>query len=259
MISTIRNALHIHSQDIAIISNNIANSGSNGFKRSDSNFLDSYAEDPPIRGRNVGFGALAEEPRRQDNKQGSLKVTNGALDVAVSGLGMFVTTSAAEGDVTYTRDGSFLLDIAGNVVTTEGRGVIGLDGEPLVIPPQHIDERGDSGLIETINISERGQIKVTYGNGSIIDRGTIALADFANIGALRAVGGGQFKATERSGPGVLSEAVTSNFGKVISGHLEASNTNITNELTRLMRAQQAYSGSARLLQSATEMTKSLMR
>lgn len=259
MISTIRNALHIHSQDIAIISNNIANSGSNGFKRSDNNFFDSYAEDPPIRGLNVGFGALAEEPRRQDNKQGSLKVTNGALDVAVSGLGMFVTTNEVQDDLTYTRDGSFMLDMSGNVVTTEGRGVLGIDGAPLVIPPQHFDQRGDSGLIETIDISERGQIMVTYGNGSIVDRGTIALADFANIGALRAVGGGQFKTTEKSGPGVLSQAVTGNFGKIISGHLEASNTNITEELTRLMRAQQAYSGSARLLQSATEMSKSLMR
>ena len=50
-----------------------------------------------------------------------------------------------------------------------------------------------------------------------------------------------------------------NFGKLFSGHLEASNTNITNELTKLMKAQQAYSGSARLMQSAAEMTKSLMR
>ena len=259
MISTIRNALHIASQDIAIISNNIANAGSTGFKRSDSNFLDSYAEDPPIRGRNIGFGALAEEPRRQDNKQGALRVTNGALDVAVSGAGMFVTTSAIEGDVTFTRDGSFLLDTAGNIKTTDGRGVIGIDGEPLLIPPQNVNALGKSGLIETININQRGSIQVTYGNGSIIDRGTIALADFANIGGVRAIGGGHFKATEKSGPAIIARPLEGSFGQVISGHLEASNTNITNELTKLMKAQQAYSGSARLMQSAAEMAKTLIR
>jgi flagellar basal-body rod protein FlgG len=259
MISTIRNALHMASQDIAIITNNIANAGSTGFKRSDSHFLDSYAEDPPIRGRNVGFGALAEEPRRQDNKQGALKVTNAALDVAVSGVGMFITTSEVEGDVTFTRDGSFLLDIAGNVTTTDGRGVIGIDGQPLAIPPEHVNARGESGLIETIDINERGQIQVTYGNGSIIDRGAIALADFPNIGGLRTIGGGHFKATEKSGPPFVALPMEGNFGKLFSGHLEASNTNITNELTKLMKAQQAYSGSARLMQSAAEMTKSLMR
>jgi flagellar hook protein FlgE len=259
MISTIRNALHMASQEIAIISNNIANSGSTGFKKSDSNFFDSYAEDPPIRGLNVGFGALAEAPRRQDNKQGALRVTNGALDVAVSGVGLFVTTSEVDGDVTFTRDGSFFLDIAGNITTTDGRGVIGIDGQPLAIPPQHVNARGESGLMETIDINERGQIQVTYGNGSIIDRGTIALANFPNIGGLKPTGGGQFKATEKSGPPIVAVPMDGNFGKVISGHLEASNTNVTNELTKLMKAQQAYSGSARLMQSAAEMTKSLMK
>ena len=172
---------------------------------------------------------------------------------------MFITTSEVEGDVTFTRDGSFLLDIAGNVTTTDGRGVIGIDGQPLAIPPEHVNARGESGLIETIDINERGQIQVTYGNGSIIDRGAIALADFPNIGGLRTIGGGHFKATEKSGPPFVALPMEGNFGKLFSGHLEASNTNITNELTKLMKAQQAYSGSARLMQSATEMTKSLMR
>ena len=83
MISTIRNALKMATTDISIISNNIANSGSTGFKRSDGNFLHSYAEEIPIPGLNVGFGVVHEEPRRQDHKQGSLRVTNNSLDLAI--------------------------------------------------------------------------------------------------------------------------------------------------------------------------------
>ena len=161
-----------------IITNNIANAGSTGFKRSDGNFLHSYAEDIPIPGLNVGFGVVHEMPRRSDNKQGALKVTNNSLDLAVSGVGMFITANKDDGGIAYTRDGSFLIDRNGVLTTTDQRLVLDDNGERIIIPPERIDANGVNSLLDTIKIDNRGQIKLAYGDGSIINLGNIGLARF---------------------------------------------------------------------------------
>lgn len=258
MISTIRNALRMATTDIAIISNNIANSGSTGFKRSDGNFLDSYAEDVPIPGLNVGYGVIHEEPRRQDTKQGALRVTNNSLDLAVSGDGMFVTKHPEGEEITFTRDGSFQLDIDGRLTTTDKKLVVNANGDPIVIPPMLTDDQGRNTLLDVINISNDGAIKLTYGDGRIFNIGKVGLARFANVAGLQAIGGGHFKDTEKSGPAIVGGAMEQSFGQVIQGHLEASNTNITDELTKLMRSQQAFSASSRLMQAATDVQKRLI-
>ena len=91
MIPTIQNALKMATSELNIVTNNIANAGSTGFKRSDGNFLHSYAEQTSRPGLNVGFGVVYEEPRRQDHRQGAMRVTNNSLDVAVNGSGLFMT------------------------------------------------------------------------------------------------------------------------------------------------------------------------
>ncbi len=258
MISTIRNALKMATTDIAIISNNIANSGSNGFKRSDGNFLDSYAEDVPIPGLNVGYGVIHEEPRRLDGKQGALRVTSNSLDLAVSGGGMFIARHPEDDEITFTRDGSFLLDIKGNLTTVDKKLVVDTQGNPIVIPPMLTDEQGRNTLLDVINIANDGTIKLTYGDGRIFDSGKVGLARFANISGLQAIGGGHFKDTQKSGPAIIGGAMEQSFGQVIQGHLEASNTNITDELTKLMKSQQAFSASSRLMQAATDVSKRLI-
>lgn len=257
MIPTIRNALKMATSELNIVTNNIANAGSTGFKRSDGNFLHSYAEDIPIPGMNVGFGVVHEVPRRSDNKQGALKVTNNSLDLAVSGVGMFITASPDDGGISYTRDGGFLIDREGVLTTTDKRLVLSELGEPIVIPPQRVDENGETSLLDTIQINNRGSIRLAYGDGSIVDVGNIGLARFGNIAGLRPSGSAQFVVTEKSGPAIVGVPMADGYGQVIQGHLESSNAVIADELVRLMRAQQAYAGSSRLLQSAVEMSKRL--
>ena len=257
MIPTIRNALKMATSEIDIVTNNLANAGSTGFKRSDGNFLHSYAEDIPIPGMNVGFGVVHEEPRRQDNKQGALRVTNNSLDLAVNGVGMFITAGPDDGGISYTRDGSFLIDRTGLLITTDRRAVLDKDGQPLVIPPTRTDDQGRETLLDVINIDNRGSIKATYGDGAIVDIGDVGLARFGNIAGLKPVGNAHFVVTEKSGPPVVGTAMEQNYGQIVQGHLEASNAIVTDELMKLMRAQQAYAGSSRLLQSAIEMSKRL--
>ena len=258
MIPTIRNALKMATSELNIVTNNIANAGSTGFKRSDGNFLHSYAEDIPIPGLNIGFGVVHEVPRRSDNKQGALRVTNNSLDLAVNGVGMFITSSPDDGGISYTRDGSFLIDQQGVLMTTDKRRVLNEFGEPIVIPPQKVDETGNTSLLDTIQINNRGSIRLTYGDGSISDIGNVGLARFSNIAGLKPMGNAQFVTTEKSGPAIIGVPMADGYGQVIQGHLESSNAVVTDELLKLMRAQQAYSGSSRLLQSAVEMEKSLI-
>ena len=257
MIPTIRNALKMATTEINIVTNNLANAGSTGFKRSEGNFLHSYAEDIPIPGMNVGFGVVHEEPRRSDNAQGALKVTNNSLDMAVNGVGMFITADPDDNGITYTRDGSFLIDNTGLLTTTDKRAVLNDNGQPIVIPPVRTDAEGRESLIDVIGIDNRGSIKVTYGDGAIVDIGNVGLARFGSIAGLKPVGGAHFVATEKSGPPIVGVAMEQNYGQIVQGHLEASNAIVTEELMKLMRAQQAYSGSSRLLQSAVEMSKRL--
>ena len=258
MIPTIRNALKMATSELNIVTNNIANAGSTGFKRSDGNFLHSYAEDIPIPGLNIGFGVVHEVPRRSDNKQGALRVTNNSLDLAVSGVGMFITSSPDDGGISYTRDGSFLIDQQGVLMTTDRRRVLNEFGEPIVIPPKKVDETGNTSLLDTIQINNRGSIRLAYGDGSISDIGNVGLARFSNIAGLKPMGNAQFVTTEKSGPAIIGVPMADSYGQVFQGHLESSNAVVTDELLKLMRAQQAYSGSSRLLQSAVEMEKSLI-
>ena len=257
MIPTIRNALKMATTEINIVTNNLANAGSTGFKRSEGNFLHSYAEDVPIPGMNVGFGVVHEEPRRSDNAQGALKVTNNSLDMAVNGVGMFITADPDDNGITFTRDGSFLIDNTGLLTTTDRRAVLNDNGQPIVIPPVRTDAQGRESLIDVIGIDNRGSIKVTYGDGANVDIGNVGLASFGSIAGLKPVGGAHFVATEKSGPPIVGVAMEQNYGQIVQGHLEASNAIVTEELMKLMRAQQAYSGSSRLLQSAVEMSKRL--
>ena len=171
---------------------------------------------------------------------------------------MFVALKPDDGEVTYSRDGSFLVDLVGNLVTTDNRRVIGADGEQIVIPPSKLDAAGNETLLEVINISNKGRIQLTYGDGKMLDAGTVALAHFANSGGLKPIGGSYFKATEKSGPAVLGSPTQQNFGEIVQGHLEMSNTNVANELTKLMVSQQAFSASSRLMQSAIESEKRLL-
>ena len=75
-----------------------------------------------------------------DNKQGALKVTNNSLDLVVSGVGMFITANQDDDGISYTRDGSFLIDRRGVLTTTDQRLVLDENGEQIIIPPQRLDE-----------------------------------------------------------------------------------------------------------------------
>ena len=191
MFNITRSGLDAIGKELGVISNNIANSNTNAFKSSRSEFVDFYSKalssSPNSKG---GLGAMLQGTQKI-MKQGSPILTGSALDLTISGKGFFVLSPREDADPRFTRDGSFSLDANGNLITTEGFNVAGYtrneDGSinyssalPINIPLTIESSDGRTLLLSQININNRGIIETTYGLNTIIDRGQVALAKFNN-------------------------------------------------------------------------------
>ena len=141
MFSIIRTGLDAANRDLAVISNNIANAGTNGFKKSEAQFEDLYhSQHNNSTEKATGMGVKTIKPR-QSFSQGSLQATNGSLDLAIMGEGFFVLgqplgrgLNTAPEERAFTRDGSFQLDREGNLVNTDGLPLLGIGQTPINIP-----------------------------------------------------------------------------------------------------------------------------
>ena len=267
MYGIIRSGMSTAMHEIAVVSNNIANSGSTGFKKSDVSFNDIYGSATPdtVARTQAGFGSAIAGTRRNDG-QGAIVDRAGALNLAIIGPGMLTVSppgadGASSGNLFYTRSGELTIDKVGFLKTSDGAYVHGTAAgtettgtlSALQIPFSEGEE-----ALTGLEITRSGLISATYGS-SIIDRGTLALATFANQSALKNVGSARFAETTYSGQPTFGVAGQSGFGTLQAGALEGSNVDITQEMTVMIRAQQQFSGSARVLQANSDMVEKLTR
>ena len=125
MFTISRNGLDAISKELGVVSNNIANSGTTGFKRSRTEFVDIYSKALSNNKKsNRGLGAFLQGTQKV-MQQGAPIMTGGALDLTISGRGFFVLSPKEGADPKFTRDGSFSLDASGNLITTDGFQVAG--------------------------------------------------------------------------------------------------------------------------------------
>jgi flagellar hook protein FlgE len=267
MYGIIRSGMSTAMHEIAVVSNNIANSGSTGFKKSDVSFNDIYGSATPdtVARTQAGFGSAIAGTRRNDG-QGAIVDRAGALNLAIVGPGMLTVSppgsdGAPSGNLFYTRSGELTIDKDGYLKTSDGAYVQGTAAgtetsgtlSALQIPFNDGEE-----ALTGLEITTSGLISATYGS-SITERGTLALATFANQGALKNVGSARFAETTYSGQPTFGMAGQSGFGTLQAGALEGSNVDITQEMTVMIRAQQQFSGSARVLQANSDMVEKLTR
>ncbi len=263
MISVIRSGMNAALKDLDVTSNNIANARTTGFKRREASFADLYnatvQSDP---GAMIGSGARNAEIRVMRG-QGTLTQTGAVLDLAVEGQGMF-TLRDTNNPVTpfYTRDGAFSVDLNGEIVNKDGYQVLSSTGNPIRVPPRADGILTADGLqnfeaatLTGVSIRSDGTVEATYGADRVFAVGKVGLATFAAADRLTPIGANLFRENSRSGAGVLGEAVDGGRGKIHSGALEMSNIDMTLELTNMIKAQQAFSGSSRLLQSESDMVR----
>jgi flagellar basal-body rod protein FlgG len=239
---------------VDVISNNLANVTTNGFKRQRPVFQDllyqtlrqpgaqsSQTTQYPT-GLQVGTGVSPAATARIFT-QGNLQQTGGSLDIAINGRGFFQIL-LPDGTTAYTRDGGFQLDSQGQVVTP-----LGFQLQPAItIPADAL----------TITIGGDGTVSVTQpGSASPTQIGNIQLADFINPGGLQAVGNNQYLETASSGPPTVGDPSTNGLGVLNQGYVETSNVSVTEELVDLITAQRAFEINSRAVQTSDEMLQRL--
>ena len=270
MLSILKSALNSNSQEMGIVSNNIANANSTGFKKSTANFEHFYSihnsTDPDTFS---GMGVTSTAPRQQMS-QGAFQATGGALDLAVSGQGFFTVIQGGQiEDPSFTRDGSFNITADGTVVTNDGLNVMGFIAndqgvitetaiENLIIPTTRTNLDNTTSIISNINVNARGKITATYGLDTEVVIGSFALSKFTNEPGLSPVGNNRYKYNAKAGAPSYGVAMQGSFGKIEAGNLERSNVDITVEMVNMLKTQQAFSGVSRLLQTEVDITKRLI-
>lgn len=267
MISVIRSGIDAALNDLGVTSNNIANAKTTGFKKRQATFSDVYGNTDSIKmtGARIGMGAITSENRVM-SKQGTLQQTGDVLDLAIEGRGLFTVVDEARPDERlYTRDGSFTVSADGLVANADGLQLMSAFGTPITVPMKAstaVSINGTETFIESpltgVAIRSDGSVEATYGKNNTFSVGQIGLSIFADPNRLTPVGQNYFRENAKSGVGDLGAPIEVGRGKVHSGALEMSNIDMTTELTSLMRAQQAFSGSSRLLQNMKEMSRRLM-
>ena len=266
MISVIRSGLDAALNDLGVTSNNIANAKTTGFKKRQATFADIYGNTDAIKasGARIGMGSLTVE-NRVLSEQGAFQQTGDVLDLAIEGQGMFTLIDADRPDEKfYTRDGSFTVNAAGLIANSDGKQLLSALGTQITVPMTAntaTSINGTETFAETrltgVAIRTDGRIEATYGNNATFFVGQVGLSMFADPNRLTPIGQNYFRENPKSGVGVIGAPIEQGRGKVHSGALEMSNIDMTSELTNLMTVQQAFSGSSRLLQAETEMTRRL--
>ena len=241
--------------NVEVISNNIANLSTSGFKRQRAEFQDLLYQN--LRrigatssdtgtivpsGIQVGVGVKAGSVYRI-TEQGNLVSTENRLDLAIDGKGYF-QINLPSGQTAYTRAGSFQLSPTGDLVTADGFVL-----EPTINIPQTATD---------ISINANGEVLIQEdGQTSTTPQGTIQLAVFANDAGLEAIGDNLFLETAASGAATTSTPGSTGFGTIVQGFVEASNVNPVQEITTLITAQRAYEMNSKVITTSDEMMRSI--
>ncbi|WP_285020438.1 flagellar basal-body rod protein FlgG [Novosphingobium sp. fls2-241-R2A-195] len=237
--------------NVDVISNNIANMNTTGFKRQRAEFQDLLYQQEARPGAatssdgtkvptgiQIGAGVKTGGVYRI-TEQGALTNTGNQYDMAVDGEGYF-QVMLPSGDLAYTRAGSFQLSDQGELVTTDGYRV-----QPDITIPQ--------GAV-SVSVSKTGEVQVKLdGQVEMQTVGQLELATFINQAGLEAIGDNLFKETGSSGQPIVSTPGQPGYGTLSQGFIEASNVNPVSEITALITAQRAYEMNSRVLKTADEM------
>lgn len=240
--------------NVDTISNNLANVNTTAYKKERAEFEDllyvtierAYMMEEQGRPVNlqVGHGAVARSISR-DFTWGSLQQTENQLDFAIVGDGFF-SIRYADGNIYYTRDGSFKLSVTedGNMLTTaRGYPVLDENGEPVYFDYP----------LEQMVVSEQGEVSYRDEEGFIIPTGQrIGVFKFNNPQGLESIGGNMYSENSASGYAVFDEEL-GEPSIIRQGYLEASNVQVIEEMVKLIISQRAYELNSKAITSADEM------
>lgn len=231
---------------IEVIANNLANTNTDGFKRTEVDFSDllyQYKRMPTLQdsptGQSVGLGARVAGTTIQ-HKQGSLKVTENQLDWAINGSGFFRVLDPISGQPFYTRNGAFKLDDQGRL--TYGNGYL-LEPTVQLQPSQTFS-----------HISEDGRVWVREAGVAILTQlGQLNITVFPNPSGMQAMGNSMYMETAASGAPIIGPPKQNGAGAMVGGSLETSNVQIVHEMVDLIATQKAFDTNSKVISVSDKM------
>jgi len=237
-----------------VISNNLANTNTTGFKRVRAEFEDLLsetlrgAEAPDPRGGTsptplqVGLGVRTGSTSRSFG-QGEMINTNQQLDVAIEGDGFFAVVRPG-GEPGYTRAGNFKVDSTGRLVTLRGDVV-----EPeITLPMDALEVRIRPDGTVLARVSNRDEFQ---------ELGQLELVTFPNPGGLEAIGGNLYQSTDGSGEAIRVRPGEQGAGTLAQGYLEGANVKAVEEMIDMIATQRAYELNSKVIQTADQMLQRL--
>ena len=237
-----------------VISNNLANVSTNGFKRSRAVFEDllyqnlrqpgaqSSQQTQLPSGLQLGTGVRPVATERIFT-QGNLQQTGNDKDVAIQGQGFFQVL-LPDGTTAYTRDGSFQTDSQGQLVTSSGFAV-----QPAITIPANA---------QSISIGRDGTVSVTQpGSSAAVQVGTLQLSTFVNPAGLLSKGENLYTETPASGTASTNTPGSNGAGLLSQGYVETSNVNVVEELVNMIQTQRAYEINSKAISTSDEMLQKL--
>ncbi|MEG3079917.1 flagellar basal-body rod protein FlgG [Halomonas sp. 5021] len=247
---TAKTGLESQQTKLDVISNNLANVSTNGFKRSRPVFEDllyqnmrqpgaqNNVQDRLPSGMQVGTGVRAVATERL-HTQGGLEQTENSRDLAINGDGFFQVL-LPDGNTAYTRDGSFQLNENGQMVTANGYPI-----EPAIFIPENA---------LSVNVGEDGTVSVRQpGDNQANEIGQINVATFINPAGLQSMGGNLYQETGSSGVPNQNMPGMNGAGRLFQGYVETSNVNVVEEMVSMIQTQRAYEINSQAISTSDEM------
>jgi flagellar basal-body rod protein FlgG len=248
-----KTGLDAQNTQMAIISNNLANANTTGFKSDRAAFQDllyqnirqvgaqSTQNTQYSTGLTLGTGVRIVATEK-NYAQGSVTQTNGSLDLSISGRG-FLQITMPDGTIAYTRDGSLTMDSQGNVVTASGYPL-----QPAITIPVGT---------QTITIGNDGVVTALSATNKTTQIGQIQLADFINEQGMQPLGSNLLVESAASGAPQVGTPGTNGLGTVQQGTLETSNVNTVTELVNMIECQRAYEMNSKAITTTDQMLQYL--
>lgn len=235
---------------LGVISNNLANASTTGYKRNRAMFADllyqnirqsgaSSSQDTRLpTGLSLGTGVRIVATAKT-HTQGNIVQTGNALDIGIQGRG-FLQILRPDGSLAYTRNGELQIDDTGQLVTNNGEAI-----QPSVSLPTDA---------LSITIGADGTISALQsGNSTPTQVGTIQLADFVNPAGLQPIGDNLYAETASSGAAQTGNPSQNGLGSLLQGALETSNVNVVEELVNMIETQRIYEMNSRSISTADQM------
>ncbi len=249
---TAASGMYAQQINIEVISNNIANISTTGFKKNKAEFQDLMYQEVNINPLSTSTPGIYENSTNKIQvgngvkpastqkifQQGDITPTNNQFDIAIQGEGFFQVRKS-DGTYAYTRDGSFKVNAEGKMVTASG----------YILEP---DFTLNSDVVG-ISIGKDGNVEALNSDQSTISLGTIELARFMNNGGLIALGDNLYAETPSSGQPILGTPGSQGFGELHQGFLESSNVDIVEEMISMIASQRAYEINSKTVKTVEEM------